>query len=636
MSNRESFSADGSGGQNWKTVGGGESAHMAYNPKKPDVVYATGFIGELHRHDQLTGFDRGVSEFPGGQHLGSSAIETPYRFNWSAPLSWSPFNPSIIYHGANVLFRTTDGNQWVPMSPDLTRNQKDRQGRSGPFWHDGSGGEIYNTITVISPSARERGVIWVGTDDGLVQLTRDDGKTWKNVTPASWGDGLVHTIDAGPHANGTAYVAFSRIKWDDYTPHLYVTRDYGATWADLAGTLPQGDPSRVIREDPVRKDLLFAGTESGLWMSFDGGKHWQSTPRGVPSVPVSDLIIHHDDIVVGTEGRGYWILDDMTPLRQLSPTAANETLHLFRSSPIVRIANNPRSGGIGSSASIRYSLGAPLSASDTLHLDILNATGTVIRHLATPGGSAGATDGRGGGRGGRGGAGGGGSRGGRGGDPRLATARGLNQFTWDFKGRDTESGSLYAMRAGSYTVRMKVQNTTVSQPLVVLPDPRAGGSAIAEREHGQMSSTLANAMADINRELADVRDIRTQAKALAEKAKASPSSARDAAIQSLVKSVDSLESLVVNSSGFAEPGPLDILHTAPKLLTDLAGLLSTVEGTSGPVTSGEREQFARLRTRATQFMAASERLLTSDLVKVNALVTPSGLTAITRRQNRIP
>jgi photosystem II stability/assembly factor-like uncharacterized protein len=629
ISSRETFSVDGSGGQNWRTVGGGESAHMAYDPKKPDVVFATGFIGELHRHDRRTGFDRGVSEFPGGQHLGSSAIEAPYRFNWSAPLAWSPFDPRIIYHGANVLFRTTDGDNWVPMSPDLTRNQKERHGRSGPFWHDGSGGEIYNSITVISPSARERGTIWVGTDDGLVQLTRDDGKTWKNVTPASWGEGLVHTIDVGPHTNGTAYVAFSRIKWDDYTPHLYVTHDYGATWSDLGGGLPQGDPARVIREDPVRKDLLFAGTEWGLWMSFDAGTHWQATPRGVPAVPISDLIIHHDDLVVGTEGRGYWILDDITPLRQLSPRVANAPLHLFKSRPTVRIANNPRSGGIGSSASIRYSLASALAATDTLQLDILNSAGTVVRRLATSGGGSGApSETR-----------GGGGRGGRGAvdNQQLATARGLNQFVWDFRGRETPTGSLFAMRAGTYTVRMKLKGTTVSQSLVVLPDPRAGGTPLAEREHGAMSATLANTTADINRELADLREVRTQARALSEKVRGAPASPRDSAIHSLVTRIDSLESLVVNSSGFAEPGPLDILHTAPKLLTDLAGLLSTVEGTSGPVTSGEREQFARLRTRASQFMAASERLLTADVPKVNAFLTASGLSpTITRRQNRSP
>src|SRR5262245_3161931 len=265
----------------WKTVGGGESARFAFAPKQPDIIFATGFLGELHRYDQRTGLQRSVSEYPGGQHLGSASIDMPYRFNWSAPLTWSPWNPKVMYHGANVLFRSTDGDVWTPMSPDLTRNDKNHQGRSGPFWHDGAGGEIYNTIFSVVESPRERGVIWVGTDDGLVQVTRDNGVTWKNVTPPSWGEGLVYNIDVGPHANGTAYVAFSRHKWDDNTPHLFVTRDYGQTWTDLATSLPppQQHPARVIREDPVRRDLLFAGTEYGLWISFNGGREWQSFQR---------------------------------------------------------------------------------------------------------------------------------------------------------------------------------------------------------------------------------------------------------------------------------------------------------------------------------------------------------------------
>ena len=191
----------------WKAVGGGESARFAFDPKKPDIIFATGFLGEMHRYDQRTGLQRSVTEFPGGQHLGSSSADMPYRFNWSAPLTWSPFDSKVMYHGANVLFRSTDGDHWLPMSPDLTRNDKNHQGRSGPFWHDGSGGEIYNTIYTIVESPRERGTIWVGTDDGLVQLTRDNGRTWKNVTPPEWGEGLVYTIDVGHHANGTAYVA---------------------------------------------------------------------------------------------------------------------------------------------------------------------------------------------------------------------------------------------------------------------------------------------------------------------------------------------------------------------------------------------------------------------------------------------
>jgi photosystem II stability/assembly factor-like uncharacterized protein len=631
MSSREAGGGEG-WPQNWRSVGGGETAHFAYNPAKPDVVFATGFLGELHRHDQLSGFERSVTSFPGGQHLGSASIDLPYRYNWSAPLAWSPSDPRVMYHGANVVFRSTDGVQWTPISPDLTRNDKAHQVRSGLWWHDGSGGEIYNTITTIVESPRERGTIWVGTDDGLVQITRDNGATWKNVTPQSWGEGLVYNIDVGPHANGIAYVAFSRQKWDDDTPHLFVTRDYGATWTDLATGLPRDEPARVVREDPARKDLLFAGTEFGLWISFDGGKHWQSFQRGVPFVTISDLQLRHDDLVLATEGRGFWILDDMTPLRQLEPKVAAAPLFVFKPRPAVRVAGTPRGGGLAGTANIRYSLGRTLQPSDSLQLDILNASGAVVRHVATPGGIS-AMAGGGGGRGGR-----GGGRGGRGGDAaQLSTTRGLNQFAWDFRGREVSTDNLFAMRAGSYTIRMRLGATKVSQPLTVLADPRAGGSVAAEREHGSMSEALAGIIAHVNRLLAELRDARSQARLLAERARAAPVSERDAAMQSFIMSVDSLESVMVFPGPPGEPGPLDILHNTPTLGTDLSGLLSTIEGTSGPVTSGEREQLARLRARATGFISGAERVLTTGVAQVNALATASGLTpAIARHPAPVP
>ncbi|HEY2162973.1 MAG TPA: hypothetical protein VGH04_03235, partial [Gemmatimonadaceae bacterium] len=633
MSSRDATS-DGS--QNWTTIGGGETAHFAFNPAQPDVVYATGFLGELHRHDQRTGFERGVTEYPGGQHLGSASIDMPYRFNWSAPLAWSPFDSKVMYHGANVLFRSTDGDHWTPISPDLTRNDKAHEGRSGPFWHDGSGGEIYNTISTITPSPRERGTIWVGTDDGLVQVTRDDGKTWTNVTAPSWGEGLVYNIDVGTHANGTAYVAFSRIKWDDYTPHFFATRDYGKTWTDLAASLPQTDPARVIREDPGRKDLLFAGTEYGFWISFDGGKGWQSFRHGVPSVPIADLQIHHDDLILATEGRGFWILDDITPLRYFNAMVADAALFLFNPHKAVRVSGTPRGGGLAGTATIRYSLGAPMEASDTLQLDILNAKGVVIRHLASAGSAnelaAGGLATRGEGGGGRG-------RAARGDNPALATGRGINQFAWDFKGRETASVNNFAMRPGTFTVRMKLGATTVSQPLVVVPDPRAGSTPAAELEHGTMTATLANTIADVNRRLAGLREVRTQARDLATRARsARASSERDQAIQTLIDDVDSLEASVVNSGGgMGQPGALDILSIAPKLNTDLNGLLSTIEGTSGPVTSGEREQLARLRARASQFITLAEHALTSEVGRVNALSSASGvIPGIVRRAPQTP
>jgi hypothetical protein len=429
-------------------------------------------------------------------------------------------------------------------------------------------------------------------------------------------------------------VAFSRHKWDDYTPHFYVTRDYGVTWTELATALPQDHPARVIREDPVRKDLLFAGTEYGVWISFNGGRGWQSFQQGIPIVPISDIQLYHDDLIIATEGRGFWVLDDITPLRQLTPTVAAAKLFLFPSAPAVRLSAGARSGGLGGAANLRYSLGTTLGASDTLQLDIVNAAGVVVRHVATAGGATatnaegrGAGGGRGGGGGGGGGAGGGGR--GRGGAvERLATARGVNQFTWDFRGRETAAMNVHAMPSGTYTARLTLAGTTVSQPFRVLPDPRAGGTPADEREHATMVTSLATMIADVNRLLTELRDVRSQTRALVERASSAPSASRDAALRSMIAGIDSVESTAVTETG---GGGIDIMHFTPKLNTDLSGLLSAVEGSSAPVTSGEREQFARLRTRFAALRASAERLLTSDLSRVNSLITSSGLTPLTRR-----
>ncbi|HVT40321.1 MAG TPA: hypothetical protein VHE78_14865 [Gemmatimonadaceae bacterium] len=604
---------------NWTLLAGGETAQFAFDPKKPDVVFATGFLGELHRYDLTTGAQRSVTEFPGGQHLGSASIDMPYRFNWSAPLTWSPFDARVMYHGANVVFRSTDGYNWTPISPDLTRNDKSHQGRSGPFWHDGSGGEIYNTIVHIVESPRERGTIWVGTDDGLVQLTRDNGRTWTNVTPPSWGEGLVYSIEAGPHTNGTAYVAFSRRKWDDDTPHFYVTRDYGKTWSDLARSLPRDYPARVIREDPVRKGLLYAGTEHGLWLSFNGGRDWQSFQHGVPIVPISDMQIHHDDLVVATEGRALWVLDDITPLRQFQPTVASAKLFLFKPGTAARVNGNARSPGVLGRATIRYSLGATLTAIDTLRLDIVNAAGAVVRHVATAGG--GQVAGAGGGRG-------------RDIGAQLGTTRGLNQYTWDLRGRQTTTESLHGTPTGIYRVRMTLGGTTVSESVAVVPDPRAGSTPAAERAHAAMLAALVSLSENLDRSIADLRNIRAQASGLADRARNAPDGPRDTAIQALIRSADSLEAAVVTGGAGGPPVALDILHVAPRLNTDIAGFISGVEGISGPVTSGEREQFARLRARALAFQAVAQRTLTIELDLVNGLVTRTGLTPIARK--RVP
>ena len=375
--------------QNWKAITSNEAARPSFDPKNPRFIFTSNYQGTLVRTDMETGLTHDVSPWP-GQKLGFDAAQMTYRFNWSPPTLASPFDPNTIYLGGNVLFRTRDqGVTWDVISPDLTRNEADKHGRSGLWWHDGSGGEIYNTIYAIAESPLERGLIWIGTDDGLVQLTRDDGKTWTNVTPGNWKPGWVYTIEPSAYDRATAYVTVSRHRTGDMTPHVYKTSDFGRNWIELASTLPQDAPARVVREDPVRKGMLYAATEYKMWISFDDGAHWQAFQQNLPHVPFSDILVHDNDLLVSTEGRGFWILDDLTALRQLSPDAAKAPATLFKPRDTYRIAGsgggppppkgfrspvNPPDGVI-----LRYVLADAPQAADTFKLDILDATGAVVR-----------------------------------------------------------------------------------------------------------------------------------------------------------------------------------------------------------------------------------------------------------------
>src|SRR5207247_5244744 len=267
-----------------------------------------GMIEELDRDTRLT---RNIMAWP-GLGLADPTTELKYRFNWSAPIATSPNDRKVIYHGGNVLFKSSDrGNTWTAISPDLTRNDPATQGYGGtPITNEGAGGEVYNTIYYDAESEKEPGTIWVGTDDGPVQLTRDGGKTWNNVTPKGLPPGQVNSIEVSPHDNGKAYFVFYRAKWNDNAPYIYRTTDYGKTWTLIVNGLPADEAVRVVREGRLRTGMLYGGTETGAVISFDDGAHWQSLQSNLPHVPVTDLQVSNiGDLVASTEGRAFWILD---------------------------------------------------------------------------------------------------------------------------------------------------------------------------------------------------------------------------------------------------------------------------------------------------------------------------------------
>ena len=257
------------------------------------------------------------------QYLGMDAKDMKYRFNWNAPIIWSRHEPNTFYHGAQFLLKTTDmGRTWKEVSPDLTRNEKEKQGTPGvPYTNEAVGAENYGTLAYVAESPHEKGVIWTGSDDGLVQLTRDGGATWKNVTPKGLAECLVNAIEVSPFDKATAYIATTRYKFNDHAPGLYKTTDYGATWTKIDRGIPANAFTRVVREDDVRRDLLFAGTELGLFISWNGGRDWSPFQLNLPITPITDLRVHQGNLIAATSGRSFWILDDLALVRQYKPDA---------------------------------------------------------------------------------------------------------------------------------------------------------------------------------------------------------------------------------------------------------------------------------------------------------------------------
>jgi photosystem II stability/assembly factor-like uncharacterized protein len=322
--------ANGSG---FEPTAGGESGYIVADPTNPDVVYGGSYNGLLVMINHRTQQARDLNPWPDNP-MGWGAADIKERFQWNYPLLFSPNDPKKLYAASQHLFESTNGGaSWTRISPDLTRNDKAKQGPSGgPITKDNTSVEYYDTIFAVAESPLEPGVIWAGSDDGLVQVTRDGGKTWTNVTPPKsimpeWI--MINAIDASPRDKGAAYVAATAYKSDDFHPYLYKTADYGKTWTKIVDGIAADHFTRVVRVDPKKRGLLFAGTERMVYVSYDDGAHWQSLQGKMPVTPVSDLIVRDDSLIAATNGRGIWMLDDIVPLRELTPDVAAKPVHLF-------------------------------------------------------------------------------------------------------------------------------------------------------------------------------------------------------------------------------------------------------------------------------------------------------------------
>ena len=510
----------------WSATAGGESGHVVAKPDDPDVVYGGSYGGTLVMRNHRTGETRSIHVWPDNP-MGAGADAQRFRFQWNFPILTSPNDPELLYAAANVLFRTRDGGaSWEAISPDLTRDDESKQRSSGgPITQDNTSVEYYGTIFAACESPVTAGVLWCGSDDGLVHVTRDGGGSWSEVTPPGlpeWAQ--VNCIEADPARAGGCYLAATRYKLDDFEPYLFRTDDFGATWRRIDAGIPREHFTRALRADPARSGLLYAGTERGVYVSFDDGESWDSLQLDLPIVPVTDLAVEQGDLIAATQGRGYWILDDLSPLHQHDERAHAGQHVLCQPRPTVRAG---RGGGFGrgrggaganppAGVVITYRLGE-LDERAELRLDVLEEDGTLVRSF-TPGAAEG----------------GGERRRGGGADasarslPGLPRERGWNRAVWNleypgarsFPGMILWSGDLSGPRAlpGRYRARLTVGEGTAEVPFEILPDPRSSATrADLEAQFHCVQgicdtlSAAHDAVAEIRRRRADVEALRARA-----------------------------------------------------------------------------------------------------------------------------
>jgi photosystem II stability/assembly factor-like uncharacterized protein len=606
----------GIGQRDWEPTAGGESGYIVADPKNPDIVYGGSYGGLLTVVNHRTGEVRDVNPWPDNP-MGSGDAELKHRFQWNFPIFFSPHDPNKLYAASQVLMVSTDrGASWRAISPDLTRNDKSKmQSSGGPITKDNTSVEYYGTIFYADESPLEPGVLWTGSDDGLIHVSRDGGQNWADVTPKdlpAWI--MINEIDASPLDKGTAYVAATMYKSDDFRPYLYKTSDYGKSWTKIVEGIPADQFTRVIRADEKRRGLLFAGTERGAYVSFDGGAHWQSLQLKLPTTPVTDMRVHQDALVVATQGRGFWMLDNIEPLRQLTPEAATKPVHLFAPPMTWRMEGGGRRPGGGGGARTEGTNPPSGAVFDFLLRDqkpgtkvslaFLGPDGKVIRELkgevqaeapkptelraggpppppvATeaikseggaaeqqPSAEAGEERGEEEEAGGR----------RRDLDKLPALMNGHNRVSWNLRAPEAKrfpgmilwAGGTLGPRVlpGTYTARLTVGDQTMTAPLEVRQDPRTTASAADLKTQFDFLMSVHDKLSQVNEQIGRIRDVRkalTDAKKRAGDNKAVADAAND-----LDKKMTAVEEALYQTKNRSSQDPLNF---PIKLNDKLAGV----------------------------------------------------------------
>lgn len=604
-----------SSGDDFYDIGGGESGYVAADPRNPDVFYAGSYGGLLTRYDRRTGQMRQINVWPENP-MGHSSNAMKERFQWTFPIVFAPTDPKVLYVGSQHLWRTTtEGRSWERISPDLTRADPSTLGPSGgPITLDQTGVETYATIFTIAPSPRDGATIWTGSDDGVIQLTRDGGTTWARVTPPDLPEfARISLIDASPHSPGTACVAANRYQRDDRSPYFYRTEDYGKSWTKIVKGIPVTDFARAIREDPKRPGLLYAGTEHGFYVSFDEGANWQSLRLNMPVTPVHDIAVTETDVVVATHGRSFFVLDDVAVLRQLTPQAAADAVHLFTPQDAVR--------SVSRGVTIDYYL---KEAASKVTVEVLDVSGQLVRAFTgTPEAAAGkekreepAAE----------------EEAPRGADPTVTAKVGMNRFVWDMRHPGpTAIPKMILWAAGTrgpkavpgrYQVRLTVTPVAgsaaapivLTAPFGIRKHPWLTSVPDADiQEQFSLAMQVRDRVSAANEAVIRIRALKDQLK---DRVSGSKPGKLGPAADALSSKLTAIEGEIYQYRNMSSQDPLNY---PIKLNNKLAALLGVIESADGKPTEQSVAAFKNLAARLDAELEKLEAVQLADLTAFNRL-----------------
>ncbi|MEM9886992.1 MAG: glycosyl hydrolase [Bacteroidota bacterium] len=611
------------GWKDWYPVAGGESAFLAFDANNPRYVYGGSYQGNISVYDHESGLTKDIMAYP-VIGLGSIPADMKYRFNWNAPIVAAPQNPEIIYHAGNVVLKSTDkGQSWEEISADLTRNEKEKQiAGGGPFTIEGAGGENYNTISYMVASPHQQGELWVGTDDGLLHMTQDDGKNWQNITPKGLGETLINAIEVSPYDAATAYVAVTSYKFGDFTPMIYVTNDYGKTWKNKVNGIAKEDYVRVVRADRKVEGLLYAGTETGLYVSFDNGNNWQRMQLNLPVTPILDLTIQDNDLIVATSGRAFWILDDLSAIQQSK--AQLEALTIFEPKATYKYSlsggvNAPSNAGQNPRGGLVFDYYLPEQAdSVVLGLEILNADGAVIRSYSSekdksfksfPGGPP---------------------------APKvLAAKEGVNRFAWDMRRATLPAvqgvftlgdyrGGVVA--PGEYTIRLRQGEETVESKAKILPNPKIEASKEDYAAQEELLVQVENTVRDIHNSVNKMRQIQKQFKALQETLDANESTQMLAdSAKAIAKKISDWERNLIQPD---QKTFQDVINFPNQLNAELMNLKSRADSFFPTPTKGAQQRLSDLMAAWKTHEMAMQQILEEEVTAFNDWYKEKALPAV--------